>query len=202
MPADPYRPFLEALRQVDRALPRRQMRSLAGPTAGLLALLVPDLRTDDVAVSTVSGDQLSVQEAVRAFLEALARDRPCVLILEDMRWADQASLALLRHVTHAGAGGLLILATRGSTAPRTSNRFDRCSPSCATGAPSSTSNSGALILWTSAACSAAAGVAPPTSSRHCIARPVAIRSSSTIWSVSSYGMTTYATGGGVVTSKM
>ena len=50
--------------------------------------------------------------AVVGILEEASRDRPVVLVLDDVQWADAASLQLLRHVVKMGdALGLLIICT-------------------------------------------------------------------------------------------
>jgi DNA-binding NarL/FixJ family response regulator len=43
-------------------------------------------------------DQAALFEEVRRFFEALAADRPTLVVLEDLHWADPASLDLLRHI--------------------------------------------------------------------------------------------------------
>jgi predicted ATPase len=50
---------------------------------------------------TGTGDlpnQMALFEVARDFLESLAHERPLVIVLEDVHWADQASLDLLRYV--------------------------------------------------------------------------------------------------------
>ena len=39
-------------------------------------------------------------DEVRTFLQTAARAMPLVVVLDDLHWADDASLALLRHVVH------------------------------------------------------------------------------------------------------
>lgn len=47
--------------------------------------------------------------AVRRLLEALARDRPVVVVLEDCHWADEVLLELLEHVADSSRGASILL---------------------------------------------------------------------------------------------
>ena len=59
-----------------------------------------------------AASQADLFAQARAFLAALAAARPLVLVLEDLHWADSASLDLLRFVAHGLADlPLLLLAT-------------------------------------------------------------------------------------------
>lgn len=69
----------------------------------------------DVPVATRGADhdsaRFEVAEAVRRRLETLG-DRTVVLVLEDLHWADELSLRVLRHVCeHLAGGRLLVLCT-------------------------------------------------------------------------------------------
>jgi class 3 adenylate cyclase/tetratricopeptide (TPR) repeat protein len=61
------------------------------------------------------GEAASQEEsftAWRRFLEGLAADRPCVLVFEDLHWADSALLAFLEHLADWAEGvPLLVLCT-------------------------------------------------------------------------------------------
>jgi predicted ATPase len=59
-----------------------------------------------------AASQAALFAQVRAYLAALAAQRPLVLLLEDLHWADPASLDLLRFLARSlGALPLLLLAT-------------------------------------------------------------------------------------------
>ncbi len=93
----PYGPWAEALERapLDMGLP------------DLPAVLLPPERGGDAVTS-----QGAILPGARAYLAALAAHRPLVLLLEDLRWADLASLDLLRFVARGLAElPLLILAT-------------------------------------------------------------------------------------------
>ncbi len=70
--------------------------------------------------------------AWRRFLETLAETQPCVLVFEDLHWADEALLAFIEHVLDGAAGvPLLLVAT---ARPELFDRF----PTWAAGARNAT----------------------------------------------------------------
>jgi DNA-binding SARP family transcriptional activator len=50
-----------------------------------------------------------IQWAVRRFFEALAAERPLVLLVDDLQWAEPALVGLLEHVLDLGHGPLLLV---------------------------------------------------------------------------------------------
>lgn len=116
----PYQPFVEALRQYVAACPVDELRLQMGTRRHVLARLVPELGAvedatrsggGDVA-SEGAGDRYTLFEAVGSLLCDAARTHPAILVLDDLHWADEASLLLLRHVARAAAdASLLILGT-------------------------------------------------------------------------------------------
>jgi DNA-binding NarL/FixJ family response regulator len=61
-----------------------------GPLAGHLALLLPEL-----GPAAPEGDRATLFEAIRLALAAVAARRPAALLLDDLQWADDATLELL-----------------------------------------------------------------------------------------------------------
>ena len=55
--------------------------------------------------------QRALFDLVTRFLATVAEKRPLFLVLEDLHWADQASMELLRHLSRVLPGRILILAT-------------------------------------------------------------------------------------------
>ena len=112
----PYRPWVEALGHYvthvsDDGLARHDPASLSE-----LAKLVPALRPRVEMVTASSpagdGDQYVLFAAVTALLRTLAVEEPVVIVLDDLHWADHASLQLLRHVVgEISAAPILIVAT-------------------------------------------------------------------------------------------
>jgi DNA-binding CsgD family transcriptional regulator len=93
------------------ALEARQRRELAAvlPIVGPLGEVEPGLP---------SGERHRVARAVRSLLELLAADRPVALLLDDVHWADPASVDVLALLLHRPprAGVLLALAARAGRA--------------------------------------------------------------------------------------
>jgi DNA-binding CsgD family transcriptional regulator/tetratricopeptide (TPR) repeat protein len=104
----PFGPFVEALRQLRREVDagtRQALDAWLDPGSG------PD-RSDHDPVHTRFADLLPV-------LDRLTADRPLVLVLEDLHWADRSSLALLifltRNLTREPV--LLVATARSHSAP-------------------------------------------------------------------------------------
>jgi predicted ATPase len=110
----PYLPFLEALGGYIRAAPREQLRTQAGPMAPILATILPDLA---MVLGELPGSyplpadqaRLRLYEAVGIFLASLTSTAPLVLLLDDLQWADPASLDLLRHVVRQQSTARLLI---------------------------------------------------------------------------------------------
>lgn len=105
--APPYAPVRSLLRSLIAQLGREAVLDAAGPTVGALALLVPEM-TDQAPAETAEGaDRLF--DAVAVLLDAISRQRPLVIVVEDLHWADQASLALLRYLVRSGEATRILL---------------------------------------------------------------------------------------------
>ena len=62
--------------------------------------------------ATSSAEREELFTAWRRFLEAIAEERPTVLVFEDLHWADEAMLAFLEHLADLAEGvPLLIVGT-------------------------------------------------------------------------------------------
>ncbi len=95
----PYAPFTEALRGWMRGIDTDARTALIGPSGGALALLVPDLRPTDGLVedrADPAARQARLFNAVLAVLGRLAAERPAILVLEDLHWADGSTRDLVR----------------------------------------------------------------------------------------------------------
>jgi len=73
----PFGPFMEIARAANRA--------------AALAIAPPDAATTGV-------DRYRLHSAFTALLGDLARERPIVIVIEDLHWADEASLELFPHL--------------------------------------------------------------------------------------------------------
>jgi len=107
-----YRPVAEALLGALRARPDIRPAKL-GPYAPALARLLPDWsELAGTGLETGVDPALVLGEAVARFLGTVGGDRPCLLLLEDLQWADDDSLAIVAHVAGAASAlPLLVVAT-------------------------------------------------------------------------------------------
>ena len=111
----PYRPFAEALTSAGRTghLPASEELD---PFRPVLGRLVPQWRP----AQGTPGEESPVflGEAVLRLLRALAPQAGCVLVLEDLHWADQETLALLEYLAdHLAAEHVLCLGTLRAESP-------------------------------------------------------------------------------------
>ena len=111
----PYLPFLEALGGYIRTAPLEQLRTQADSIAPILATILPELplRLGELAPSyplPPEQTRLRLYEAVGMFLAAIAVKNPLLLLLDDLHWADTATLDLLCHLAqHQAVSRLCIL---------------------------------------------------------------------------------------------
>lgn len=109
--AHAYHALVEALRQ---GLPMRDLSQfdLPGVWHTQLAQLLPDLFPfATLPLERTAIEPLVLADALVALLNQLARpDRPLLLILDDIHWADAATLALLGHLaSHVQLGSVFLL---------------------------------------------------------------------------------------------
>ncbi len=111
----PYLPYLEALGQHIQSASPDQLCAQAGPLAPVLGTIFPELtlRLGELSASyplPAEQARLRLYEAVGTFLAAIAAAQPLLLMLDDLQWADSASVDLLSYVArHQPAARLLIL---------------------------------------------------------------------------------------------
>lgn len=101
----PWGPIVAALRDHERRVPGTLRDS--GPLAAHLAGILPE-----IGETPSSPDDASVLEALKDACCALAANGPALMILEDLQWADEATLELLPLLAHAlSTSRLLIIAS-------------------------------------------------------------------------------------------
>lgn len=118
----PYHPIIEALRSLmtQADWPARQARlNLADVWRKEVARLVPELSNAPTPATAV--DESRLWEGLRQFLIALARTQPIALLIDDLQWADAATLALLGYLARSAAADLALafVATLRPIGPRT-----------------------------------------------------------------------------------
>ncbi|HEX6115876.1 MAG TPA: AAA family ATPase [Solirubrobacterales bacterium] len=116
----PFGLVLDALDGYLEAAQDREVERLAGNVTGELATIFPSLR--EYATAEAPGLQTErhrSHHAVRILFEGLASTRPMLIALDDVHWADEASLELLASLIRRppAAGVLLALAFRGGQEP-------------------------------------------------------------------------------------
>jgi DNA-binding CsgD family transcriptional regulator/tetratricopeptide (TPR) repeat protein len=90
----PYAPFVGALRAVVRDRNEPELAKLFGGARSELARLLPELGDSGPSVPGPVG-QTRLFELVLGVLSRLGDERPVALVIEDVHWADGASLDLL-----------------------------------------------------------------------------------------------------------
>ena len=116
-------PFVQLLRQLLGAQGLAATQEMAGRDAAWLGQLLPEL-TEGSPLSSVpaelgeEGGSLSrfmLLEAITNFLFTASRRMPLVLLIEDVQWADEASLAVLSSMSRRIARSSLTLLVTGRT---------------------------------------------------------------------------------------
>ncbi len=118
----PYRPFVAVVEEIlDHAAPdalREIPPKLAAPLVRLTDSAVRRWPELGDSLSGSGDSRPALFDAVLRLVMAVADRRPTVLVLEDLHWAAEPTLAMLAHLVESTAGErLLILATRRTTAP-------------------------------------------------------------------------------------
>ncbi|HET7047085.1 MAG TPA: AAA family ATPase [Solirubrobacteraceae bacterium] len=90
----PYAPIVAALRPVVRDRTEPELTKLFGAARGELARLLPELGDTAPLLPGALG-QGRLFELVLGVLSRLGQERPVVLVVEDLHWADAASLDLV-----------------------------------------------------------------------------------------------------------
>jgi predicted ATPase/DNA-binding CsgD family transcriptional regulator len=110
----PFLPFLEALGRYIRVAPQDQLRTQVAAVPQILASLLPELAVylhAPGASPPLLPEQarLRLYEAIGTFLEAISAPHALVLALDDLHWADTASLDLLCYLTHHQSNAQLLI---------------------------------------------------------------------------------------------
>ncbi|MET7771830.1 AAA family ATPase [Nocardia sp. NPDC005366] len=107
----PFAPFVAALRRLIRLRGPEELAALLPGANPALARWLPELRTGTVEAD-VEFDRLRLFGELLTLLERLAVERPAVLILEDLHWADDSSRELFAFlVANLAEPNALLVAT-------------------------------------------------------------------------------------------
>jgi DNA-binding SARP family transcriptional activator/class 3 adenylate cyclase len=113
----PYGPIHDALLDYVRGEPQAVLRSRLDDLLPELARILPELRTrlldiPEPMVSDAEGQRLRLFSTVAQVLERVSASSAIVLILDDLHWADDASLQLLHYLLRQrGLDRVLIVGT-------------------------------------------------------------------------------------------
>jgi DNA-binding NarL/FixJ family response regulator len=106
----PFAVFADALDEYVAGLEPALLHELADDVRRELGSVFPSLAHDDGAPATLQHERYRAHRAVRDLLDLLARATPLVLVLDDLHWADAASVELLGALLHRPPAGQLLIA--------------------------------------------------------------------------------------------
>ncbi len=103
--APPYAPITAVLRELVAQVGTDRVLEAAGPGWDTIGVLLPEL--GDHVTGGASENRL--HEGVALLLEHFARESPVILVIEDLHWADEATLTVLRFLLRAVASGPIMI---------------------------------------------------------------------------------------------
>lgn len=111
----PYQPFVEALRGYVAWAPNALLRNHLAATAGHLRRLLPELARrfpdEGADLPPATSDRFVLFDAVTSLFESASQHQPVLLVVDDVHWADAATLLLLRHLLRLRDARMLVIAT-------------------------------------------------------------------------------------------
>lgn len=116
-PAEPYHPVFEAMRQLAGEIGPEELTLLLRRVAPMWLIQLPWLidaeERTSLQAALLGASNQRMQRELLALVEELSRERPLVLVLEDMHWGDSATLELLDQLVRVRPlpRGLLVIAT-------------------------------------------------------------------------------------------
>jgi len=113
----PYQHFVEALKHYLAVADPHELRRRVQPRAAELEAVTPGLARGDGEhrqdPARTQSRRYRLFDAVASLLAELSADAPVLLVLDDLQWADQSSVALLRHALESRPEmRLFVLATQ------------------------------------------------------------------------------------------
>ncbi|MEP7764433.1 AAA family ATPase [Sanguibacter sp. 25GB23B1] len=113
----PYAPLAGILRGLVAAVGTDTVRRAAGPGRSALGVLLPEIGVEDPGADR---DLNHVHEAISTLLENIAAGTPLLVVVEDLQWADDSTLTVLRFLLRALTTGhlMVLLSFRSDDVPR------------------------------------------------------------------------------------
>jgi DNA-binding NarL/FixJ family response regulator len=109
-------PLVDALRSLMRVMDPDELDGFLGPARRELARLLPELDPEVAMSLTPAAEEGNTRllEMVFGLIQRLAADRPLMVVIEDLHWADQSTLDLVSLLVRAlrGVRVLLVLTFR------------------------------------------------------------------------------------------
>jgi DNA-binding CsgD family transcriptional regulator len=106
----PFGPFVQILRSVDREFSTGTLQRLLRDTAPELARLLPELGSGATRAPALdAGERYRIHESFASLFRALAARSPIVVAVEDLHWADEATLELLPYIARGLRGERVML---------------------------------------------------------------------------------------------
>jgi DNA-binding NarL/FixJ family response regulator len=106
----PYAPFSAIVRELAATIGIDALLEAAGPARAVLSVVLPELASTGQLPQRAGTERL--YELIAVLFENVARERRLVLVVEDLHWADRATIELLRFlVSMLEAPGILIVVT-------------------------------------------------------------------------------------------
>ena len=93
-----YQPWIEVASSLVRYSDPGILEALRPGERGALVRLVPEVGGETDRVGDPDTERLLLLEGVTELLAAASQEHPVLVVLDDLHWADTASLQLLRHV--------------------------------------------------------------------------------------------------------
>lgn len=103
----PYGPLTGILRSIVARMGADRVRATVGVGVEALGMLLPELVDTPAARERTSPERL--RDAIASLIEAAAEQAPQVLVVEDLHWADDSTLALLSFLLRALERGRILL---------------------------------------------------------------------------------------------
>ena len=105
----PFGVLLAAFNDYFGSLDPAFMQSLGAETLGELAAIFPSLTAsvDSLPAPRLQAERYRVHYAIQSVLERLAERRPIVVILDDVQWADAASVEMISHAIRRFRGPVM-----------------------------------------------------------------------------------------------
>ena len=101
----PFWIFVDALDEYVAGLDPRELSGLSDETLGEIAHMLPSASTVDAGDARLLQDErYRAHRAMRELLDRLALSRPLVLVLDDVHWADPASVDLMTALVRGAPG--------------------------------------------------------------------------------------------------